>query len=205
MGAVLDWLGTPEASGLASRRLRIAGFACSEDLASDVVSEARVAVLKRARSTTPFEVDNAAAYGTTVVANAVKAMTRGATIYLEDIGDEPVSIDTYPLEDGFSDEFRLLVERSHMHEWLRSALLAYFCLATCSDAIPPEAPAPRSGSRPDQALAWPALWYAGQRDLFPTDGADPNRRTRGRRIATVIDRLSDLVTRTRTPQDHRHG
>jgi hypothetical protein len=59
----------------------------------------------------------------------------------------------------------------------------------------PGVPAPLAGARPDQAVVWPALWFAGKREHFPHDGDDAKERNRknqgrSRMIREVIDRYN---------------
>lgn len=194
VSGVLDWLGSPEASALARRRLVATGFGDRPELVEDVLGDATVAVIKRSQSPTPFMVDNPAAYGTRVVQNVVKALVRGDVAYLEDL-DEQASESVASVDPEFADELRVLVEHGDSAAWLDSAVLAYICLIMFPDAVPEEAPAPLAGARPDQALVWPALWFAGERDLFPDEGSDPHKRKRARRIAKVQEQLREICAR----------
>lgn len=194
--AVLDWLASEEASRLARKRLTLTGFGDRPDLVEDVLSDATVAVMKRAGSSTPFEVDNPAAYGTRVVQNVVKRLGRGDVLYLEDLGEQPSEPE--PVVDReFADDLRVLVEHGYAETWLDSAVLACICLIMFPDRFPEGSPAPLAGARPDQARVWPALWFAGERDLFPNDGSDPQKRKRARRIAKVQEQLADTWARYR--------
>lgn len=194
--AVLEWLSTSEALTLARRRLRAARLGFARDLAEDVLGDATVAVIKRMASPTPFEVDNPAAYGTRVVQNVVKGLNRGDVVHLDELNDQP-ALEEPAVDSELTDELRLLVEHADAAPWLTSAALGYICFTMFPDSVPPYVPAPVAGARPDQALAWPALWFAGQRDLFPEDGADPHKRRRARRIAKVRAHLADVSARCR--------
>lgn len=193
---VLEWLRSPDAATLARKRLAIAGFAGSESLVDDVLADAAINVIQRGRSSTRFELDNPAAYGTRVVQNVVKHLVRGDVTRLEDIED-PRGETPSTFDSGLADDLRILLEQSSAAPWLDSAVLAYVCLVMFPESVPPDAPAPLAGARPDQALVWPALWFAGERELFPCEGADPHKRTRARRIAKVQEHLAHLGARHR--------
>lgn len=202
--AVLDWLRSDEALRLTRKRLSLAGFGDGLDLVGDVLSDAAVAVMKRARSVKPFELDNPAAYGTRVVQNVVKHLARGNVVHLEDLG-EMASGPELEVPPDVADDLRVIVERDGAAAWLDSAALACICLIMFPEHLPEQAPAPLAGARPDQARVWPALWFAGERDLFPSDGADPQKRKRARRIAKVQDHLEDTWARYRAELETGDG
>ena len=216
---VLAWLSSDEASDFALRRLVRSGFGRDPALTEDVISDAVVAVLLRMRSETALAPENPAAYGTTVISNVVKRLAGGDTVYLEDLDDHEApaefSFDQVlsdgALSDGalsegdLSDELRMLLERRDVPAWLTSAALAYLCFTMAPDALPESAPAPAAGARPDQAMGWPALWFAGERDLFPRPGATDKRRTRARRIERVKHHVAEVFAHLRANREHRDG
>ncbi|MFV0316202.1 MAG: hypothetical protein ACK5O2_04475 [Microthrixaceae bacterium] len=198
--AVLDWLCTEAAAGAARRRLARSGFEPQPALVDDVLSDARVAVITRMRSAEPLAPDSPAAYGTAVINNLVKRLTRGETVFTDELDGEPAASEA-PQEDRTGDEIRLLLEATPTEPWVTSAALAYLCLLMDPDSVPESAPSPQAGARADQALAWPALWFAGDRDIFPDldpDGeGDPRKRTRARRIRRVLDHIESAFARYR--------
>ena len=201
---VLAWLSSDEASDFARRRLVRSGFGRDQALVEDVVSDAMVAVLLRMRSETALAPENPAAYGTTVISNVVKRLVRGDTLYLEDLDDPAVPAE-FSFDEIAVDGLRMLLERRDVPAWLTSAALAYMCFTMAPDALPDSAPAPVAGARPDQAMCWPALWFAGERDLFPCNGADPRRRKRARRIDRVKQHLSEVAARLGVDREYHDG
>jgi hypothetical protein len=188
---VLTWLFSEEAAAFARSRLARARLGSDPALVEDVISDARVAVLRRMQSETPLAPENPAAYGTRVVANVVNRLVRGDTVQLETV-DHHEAPAVVPIDDGVLDDVRMLLERCDVPAWLTSASLAYVCFTSAPDALPKSAPAPAAGSRPDHAMGWPALWFAGERDLFPRNGVDDKRRTRARRIEAVKHHLREM-------------
>lgn len=191
---VLEWLGSAEAHTVARRQLQRSGFGRGVDLAADVVADAQVGILKRMRSSTPFTAENPAAYGTRVIQNVVKHLVRGDVVHLEDF-DEHDAPEPPPVDRTMADDVRVRLEQADAPAWLTSAALAWVCLVMFPDAVPDSAPAPAAGARPDQALVWPALWFAGERDLFPVGGSDPAKRKRARRIEAVREHVTDTFAR----------
>lgn len=201
---VLEWLVSDEAYSVARRQLQRCGFGSHGDLVADVIADAQLGVLGRLRSATPFDADNPAAYGTRVIQNVVKNLQRGDVVHVEDL-DEHVAPEPPPVDDDIADDLRLLLERADAPPWLTSAALAYVCLTMFPDAVPDDSPAPVAGARRDQALVWPALWFAGERDLFPSDGSDPSKRKRARRIEKVRSHLSDTFVGARLTEGSCDG
>lgn len=191
-----------EARAAARRSLQRCGFVPTDDLVDDVVGEAAVAVLRRAGSATPWDVENPAAYGTTVIANVVRHLTRGDHVPLEE-----ASVEAPPpeVDEGMVDDLRVVVEHSEARPWLTSATLAYIVFAMHPAAVPPQAPWPRAGAAPRRALAWPALWAAGQRDLFPGPDGDARAKTRQRRIDDVLDHVERAYRRYLAEQEGIDG
>lgn len=201
---VLEWLQSDEARRLASRRLANSGFGGWSDLADDVLADAAVAVIRRSQSTKPFEVENPAAYGTRIVQNAIKGLSRGDLVRLDELDEEPAEPERV-VDPELADDLRVLLEDTTAPRWLCSAVLAYVCLAMFPDTVPAGAPKPRAGARPDQALAWPALWFAGEQDLFPDGHSDPHRRKRARRISRVQEHLAEVASRHRADREFGDG
>lgn len=191
---VLEWLRSAEAISVARRQLQRSGFGNRGDHIADVVAEAQVGILTRMRSATPFNAENPAAYGTRVIQNVVKNLVRGDVVHLEDFDEHEVP-EPAPVDRTVADDVRVRLEQADAPVWLTSAALAWVCLVMFPDAVPDSAPAPASGARPDQALGWPALWFAGERDLFPVDGSDPAKRKRARRIEKVREHVEGIFSR----------
>lgn len=205
---VLDWLCSEEATSAARRRLARSGFDPQAALVDDVVSDARVAVIARMRSPEPLAPDSPAGYGTTVINNLVKKLDRGEVLLVDDLDPEALPPEV-PIEDRTGDEVRLLLESTTADPWLTSAALAYVCMLMDPESIPESTPSPQAGARPDQALAWPALWFAGERDVFPDpdpDGeGDPRKRTRARRIRRVLEHVEAAFARYRDARGFGDG
>jgi hypothetical protein len=186
-----------EARGVARRRLRACGFPWAEHLVDDVVADAVTNVLRRLRSPNPLEVENPAAYGTTVIRHVVDHLSRGEEVPVEDVelaADHTRAAESPEpaVDPSLVDDVRVAVERAGGPPWLIAATLAYLALEMHPDHVPAGAPAPRAGSRSDQALAWPALWFAGRRDCFPEGGDDPRRKARSRFLGRVLDLRSSV-------------
>jgi hypothetical protein len=198
---VLDWLGTPDAARQAARLAARWGLTGYDALVDNVLAEARVALWQRMRSDRPLRVDNAAGYGTAVIRSVLRHASRGRT------DDVPLE-DTHPSAalgaeldgDAAADGVRVHLEQlDDGRPWVTAAALGALVLLVDPDAVPPGSPWPRAGAREDQARCWPALWFAGERDLF--DGVDDARadarirRTRARHIAVVTERLQQALAR----------
>jgi hypothetical protein len=179
----------------------------------DVLADAVVAVLHRMRSPRPLVVDTPAAYGTAAIRSAVRrlAQDRSASVegdrhLLDEVGrgtaQEPDRADVTA-----GDDLRVMVEAAGGRAWVTSAALAWVTFAMYPAALPSGLPRPRAGAREDQARCWPALWLAGERDLFPDDHGDDaaQRRTRARRIAAVLERLEQAHARLRLAGGASHG
>lgn len=208
---VLDWLRTDEARATAASALRNRRLPTGADAVDDLIGAATVAVLERLASSSagPLQVANAAAYGTTVVRRVLGRQLRGADV-LADPAARTVVLDTLagealgdpaaaPGGADVGDGARLAVEAVGAREpWVVAAALGYLTYTLHADAVPDGLPGPRAGSDPAHALAWPVLWLAGERRVFPRDdGTDPERRTRARRIARVLDHLASAFARLR--------
>jgi len=217
---VLDWLRSVDARRLVRRRLRAAGLPASPDHVADVLGDATVSVWRRMRRPEPLVVDTPAAYGATVVRNVVVKTVRGRDLLVdeEDMavllqpsrtrggsgiqgGPRPSPMAVIPAVDSdagepyFEDDVRMAIEHLGGRAWLSSATLALLTFLLVEADPPVGAPAPVSGSTPEQAACWPALWLAGQLDVFPDralgSGGDrpARRRTRARRISAVRSQL----------------
>lgn len=189
---VVEWLVSAEAAAAARRSLRRCGFHAAPELVEDVVADAALAVAARIRSGS-LVLDNPAAYGTVVIRNVVNAMARGADVPLDEVEDQAAPAEDHP--DLDIDQVRCAIEAGGDPPWLTSASLTYLTYSMHPSAVPRGAPTPLAGARPDQATAWPALWFAGMRDLFPGDDGDPRRRTRARRVVDVIGNVRRVLLR----------
>lgn len=195
---VVDWLVSAEAAAAARRSLRRCGFHATPELVEDVVADAALAVASRMRSG-PLVLDNPAAYGTVVVRNVVNGMARGADVPLEGFEDQAAPPDAQA--DLDLEDVRCAIEAGGHPPWLTSASLTYLTYSMHPSAVPPGAPMPLAGARPDQATAWPALWFAGMRDLFPDGDGDLRRRTRARRVRDVVDNVRRVLLRHASAAD----
>ncbi|MFM7508348.1 MAG: hypothetical protein ACKO5A_02210 [Actinomycetota bacterium] len=195
---VLHWLGTPEATRYARTQVARYRFPSSVAVADDVLQAARANVWTRMQSGS-LVVDNPAAYGTTVVRQAANRIARGQlpTDDLppdDDLGDDRNQVPGASSGDPTAtevvdgdppsaldelDDLRVVVESTPVrHPWVTSAMLSLVILRAYPDIRLDGVPAPRAGARPDQALLWPALWFAGQRLHFPEDWDDTQTRNR---------------------------
>jgi len=204
--AVLAWLVSPAASKFAVKRLRSSGFSEAETLAPDVVGDACIKVVQRFRAAGDFAPDNPEAYATTIIRNLVHRLNRGETDGLDGVDLEAAPWTSFSETDNtYSDQVRVVLEQSRAEPWLTSAALACVCFIGHPDTIPATAPTPKSGATPEQAQVWPALWFAGQRDLFPGDSGDPHKRTRARRIKRVLAHLGEAYDRFTAGQVRTDG
>lgn len=202
---VLEWLASDEARQAARGYLRRAAFPPTAELVDDVVGDATLNGVKR-QASNPLTVANPAAYGTTVIRNVVHGLTRHEIDYLADEGElegEPMVGD--PFDDPAADDVRVIIERVASSPWLTAAALTYLTLLMHPTAVPDHAPAPKAGSRPDQARAWPALWFAGHRDLFPDPCPERVRRRRGRYITELLGLLADVFAEYRLELERIDG
>lgn len=193
--AVLAWFDTPDARRQATRLASQWGLGGYDGLAENVLHDARVAMWKRSRSDTPLEVDSPGGYGTRVLRTVTRELAQGRARRPDELPLEIEQPDPPPLDVTAGDGLRTVIERlSDSKAWLTSAALTYLTLSMHPDAEPDFTPRPKAGARPDQARCWPALWFAGVRDVLPDRGEDTDdhaarRRRRARRIDEVLDRV----------------
>ncbi len=118
--------------------------------------------------------------------------------------DDPAVPAEFSFDEIAVDGLRMLLERRDVPAWLTSA-----AWRTCASRWHPTrcstVPCAGGGARPDQAMCWPALWFAGERDLFPCNGADPRRRKRARRIDRVKQHLSEVAARLGVDREYHDG
>ena len=96
------------------------------------------------------------------------------------------------------DRLRTALEGSGAKPWVVSAALAAFTMSAFDDVDTGKAPRPEAGATPAQAQLWPSLWFAGERDLFPTDGSGSSpalRRKRARRMQEVANVMLEARSR----------
>jgi len=205
---VLHWLGTPEATRYARTLVARPRFPAADAVADDVLQTARLNVWTRMRNG-PLVVDNPAAYGTTVLRQTANRIAQGrlATDDLppdDDLGDDRNQVPGASSGDPTAtevvdgdrpsaldelDSLRVVVECTPVrHPWVTSAMLSLVILWAYPDVRLDGVPAPRAGARPDQALLWPALWFAGQRLHFPEDRDDTQTRNRKNQARSRMQR-----------------
>lgn len=190
---VLRWLTSAEARLVARRYLARSGFPTSDDLVDDVLGEAALGVVRR-RNSGVATIENPAAYGTTVIKNVVYRLVRHQTDPLDDVAVGAVED---PFDAHAANDVRVIIGSLGLPSWLAAASLTYLTLLMYPAAVPDHAPVPVAGSRPDQARAWPSLWLAGLRDLFPDLCPERIRRRRARRIAEVLGGVDRAFARYR--------
>lgn len=197
---VLDWLRTPDARAATRRLLRQRGLHVTPELIDDTLADAAVAVLKRMAGPTPLAVENPGGYGTRVLTSVIRLLVRGRDAPLDDEAEIAEALPTSALDPTAGDDLRVALETlPTTAPWQASATLTYLVYLMHPDVVPADAPSPKAGSGHRTARCWPALWFAGQRGLFPGDDGDPpaRRRTRARRIEAVLARFDDAVVRVR--------
>lgn len=215
--AVLAWLSTPDARAQASRLARRRQLGGYDGDPGRVLDDATVEVwLRLARG--PLDVDNPAAYGTRVIQSVLRRDSAGRDdligLHDDDLvdgpdagggdgGGDPTRGPAGPSEVAVApeDDLREALDRlADSRPWLTAAALGWLALAG-TDTRPEGAPWPQGGSTLPQARCWPALWFAGEHDLFeaPLDAADGARirRTRARRIDAVLRRIEAAAAVTR--------
>ncbi len=194
---VLEWLGTDDAAQQARRLVARRGLSAADVLADDVLQEAWIAVRLRMRRPAPLAVDNPGGYGTTVIRSVVRKLAQGRNDVASDAPTAAATTDR-DLDDGdlhLLDDLRVVVERlADRHAWVTSATLSLVTLRAYPEIELDGVPAPEAGATPDQARGWPALWFAGRRDVFPDDGDTHRERARkntarSRSIRKVTARL----------------
>ncbi len=125
--------------------------------------------------------------------------TAGREVLTRDEVVDGMVTDVVPLvdrwNDGPIDDLRVAVERSaDRPPWLTSAALSLVTLRAYPEIELDGVPMPEAGATPEQAQGWPALWFAGRRDIFPDKGDDRRERARkntarSRAVRKVIDLL----------------
>ncbi len=206
---VMDWFDTDDAERQARRLAARRGLGGYDAMSRNVLSDARVSVWNRLRSTEPLQVDNPAGYGTQVIRSVLRQLSEGRDGPVDLVDDEraleraaapddaasgwsPTSPESFT--DISGDDVRVFLEQlSDDRAWVTSASLTSLTLLQEPGARPDGAPWPQAGSTPEQARCWPALWFAGERDLFDA-GVDAKdrarlRKVRSRRIQIVLDRV----------------
>ena len=186
---VLDWLRTSDARAVAARFVQRRGLTGGKALVDDVLGEAALATLVRMRSVVPLAVEAPGGYGTAVIRSVVRRLIRGRDVAIDDVAEfeDPGQESVDPLA---GDEVRIVFEQMPTSApSLASASLSYLVDLMSPGPVPDGVPSPKAGANANQARCWPALWFAGERDLFPDGDGDPNRRTRARRIDKVLARV----------------
>jgi hypothetical protein len=167
----------------------------------DVTSEAVINIWKRVdRNPTGLDDANVEAYCTTVIKRVVRDAARGRSdsMQFDEERDAPGGrgnaselMAPTQLEEASSsiaDELRAAIEcDDSIPDWVAAAALNFVTLTSHPDVNVSGAPKPEAGARPDQALMWPSLWFAGRRDgLFPDPADDAARRKRRSRAAMQV-------------------
>ncbi len=201
---VLDWLRTADARAVAARLVTSRRLPGGDATVDDALASAAVSMLQRMRSSTPLDVRSPGGYGRAVLVSVVRLISQGRDLPLDGFG-EFAELDVELVDPLAGDEVRMVFEQRPAEPWLASAALAYLVYLMFPGVVPDHAPAPKAGATPDQARCWPALWFAGERDLFPDDDGDPNRRTRARRIEKVLARVELAFARLRLARGDHDG
>lgn len=193
---MLNWLQSSEARGVVRRtavRYRLSGYDADVDT---VLAEAAHAVWRRMQSPDPFTVRRPAGYGTAVIRSVligvITLRARGAAelpTWLSN-QDEPATSSTV------TELTRARIETAPGNGWLQEAALAYVDLAVGDLVLTDDIPQPRSGATPAQARAWAALWIAGLEHLFPRHDTAATRKSRSRKVNTLLEHLATAARRT---------
>ncbi|MEI2640231.1 MAG: hypothetical protein V9F03_14745 [Microthrixaceae bacterium] len=122
-----------------------------------------------------------------------------SNVELDEIAD---AMEPDPVYEFMSDDVRALIETRRLRPIVTSAMLSYLIFLMFPDAVPVDAPQPASGARPDQARVWPALWMAGERELFTEPSSGALRRRRARRIGEVLKHMGEVLEQVKAGQ-HR--
>ena len=191
--AAFAWLDTPAATRLANRLIHRYRLFLEPD---DVLNEARLRVWRRT-ATEHADLVNAPAYCSTVIANIVKKIERGAEP--RDVDEElvwqPGPGAVVPQESDsaeFLDDLRAGVETSGEQPWVVSGALTAITL-TLYDTCDLRG-VPQPAGRAQQARMWAGLWFSGKRDgFFANQQADHPRIRQAR--ARACSRIADLLDR----------
>lgn len=195
----LDWLRSEQASRVAARYLRSRALPSVDDLIDDVLADTCVAILER-QARGQFDPENPEAYATTMLRNRITKLNRPPT-NIADPDEVADQSDPDPVYEFLSDDVRVLIENRRLRPAITSAMLSYLTFLMHPDAIPVDAPQPVSGARPDQARAWPALWMAGERELFSESSSGALRRRRARRISEVLEHMGAVLAHAKAERN----
>lgn len=225
----MAWLDSDDAVAQVRRLARRRGLGGYDAMPQNVLAEARLSVWNRLQSSAPLHVTTPGGYGSMVIRSVLRRLAEGrdgpAPLGLgSDAGVDAVDPEGDPaaqvvgdppeprieLSASAGDELRLLLEQSDDgRPWVTSAALSYLILLVDPDARPEGVPWPQAGATQAHARCWPALWFAGVRDVFDeaTDARDAARirRTRARRIAVVLDRVERALANYRMELEPDHG
>lgn len=196
---LLRWLNGPSGRSAARYWARRYGIG---DAGDDVAQEALLRALRR----TGDDVDDPAAFGTTLIKRTaidlLRATSRRAQLvrlYDEDDDDPDAKLaradDGPGPEDLFADDAaRAVVFSAAAPPRDVSAALALLTLTVDPSLGPAAAPQPAAGATPTAARGWVALHYSGQRDCFPSHGK-PDGATMRKRRERAIARATALIAR----------
>ena len=218
-----EWLSSHEAEVCARKLLTRYRLPIDpKELTSDAMVKIHAIAIAKPDHFTGDEWDNGHVdrYSTRIMRNLIVDMLRArkrsplALIEEKDGGhfdpiDESISDIDVLLHDGtpseneagggeLLDRLRTALEGSGAKPWVVSAALAAFTMSAFHDVDTGKAPKPEAGATPEQARLWPSLWFAGERELFATDGAGSSpalRRKRARRMQEVLNLMLEARSR----------
>lgn len=211
--AAIDWLGSSRARVFAGKRLRHHGLPHRDDDIADVIGDAQLSVVRRAKGG-PVTVENVGAYCSTIIANLVKRIERPMTTPLDPEAFDPTALEPDEFEpratgawdraddtttpepvsepDAFINQLRLHIEAGAEPEWQKSGALTVLTALAYTECDLDGVPQPESHMA--NGHYWAGLWFAGKRtECFPGDGKEHPRMRQARRRA--IEKIRDLVDR----------
>ena len=217
--AALRWLATADARAAAV--YEVTARSLPKEMADDLLSLVAVALAQRFASPSAAEIDDPVAYARRSLTMRAIDLQRGAirdrhnrTPWPVDAEGEPVDVHdsvALPIELGHEIDTAILAVRravaaqlSNARPWAGAAAMTVLTLTVHRDVpVPPGVPTPDANDDL-QLIRWAALYLAGQRTCFPTDGNaedDAMRKRRSRALRAVDDVLvtataaSDVETR----------
>jgi hypothetical protein len=215
----LEWLGTSDAERTAKRFIRRSGLPLDP---GDLVSEAAMRILVRVDGDPGFFSGDAyrssvpGNYCARIMRNYMVDLLRGVSrersarrLLEADARNEDPSVTAPELTDAqrqrlaeaaadVSDGIRVAIEYSGAGPVDVSGALTVLALQRDPAADVGESPRPKAGATPDQARLWPALWFAGLREMaFPVAGKSTKAQQKYRsRAAKKLDAfLVDVLAR----------
>ncbi len=198
LAALAAWTTSADARAAAASELRARGL---PDLVDDVCQDTYLAVARVIARKGPIPLEEGktmAAYARRALHNIVIDLLRGSrrTDAVDAEPIDPADPETIVVADAAIDATRrrVFARLDPAAPWSASAALTVATLASDGGPRRPIGPQPKAGAA-EHGWYWCALWLAGQRQCFATDGDDTDaiRKRRARAIAEVAGRLRAAV------------